>query len=103
MNAYYNDFQNKISDSRIIEGYFEELEPVKTIGQRMADAVKAIFSSALVRRFARPLSLTLSLVGVAGIIGAIERGRMGVFAGLLLGLLVIALEGLALRGLKKEH
>ena len=103
MNAYYNNFQNRISDSRIIEGYFEELEPVKTIGQRMANAARALLSSALVRRFAKPLSLALSLSGVAGIIGAIERGRMGVFAGLLIGLFVIAFEALALRGLKKEH
>lgn len=110
MNAYYENFQNKISNSRIIEGTFEELIPERTIGQKLSDAAarvgaktKAILSSAFVRRFAKPASLALSLVGVAGIIGAIERGRIGVFAGLLAGLLLIALEGLALRGVKKEH
>ena len=103
MNAYYNNFQNNISDSRIIEGYFEELEPRKTIGQRIADAAKALLSSAFVRRFAKPISLALSLVGVAGIIGAIERSRIGLFGGLLLGLLIITFEGLALRGVKKNN
>ena len=110
MNAYYDNFQNKISNSRIIEGYFEELEPGKTLREKIVDAVylvrakaKALLSSAFVRRFAKPASLALSLVGVAGIIGAIEAGHMGIFAGLLLGLLLISLEGIALRGIKKEN
>lgn len=110
MNAYYDNFQNKISNSRIIEGYFEELAPKRALRKRLSDAAvaantkaKAILSSAVVRRFAKPISLALSLVGVAGIIGAIERDRMGLFAGLFLGSLLIALEGLALRGLKKEN
>lgn len=110
MNAYYENFQNKISNSRIIEGTFEELIPERTLGQKLSDAAarvgakaRAILSPAFVRRFAKPTSLALSLVGIAGIIGAIERGRIGVFAGLLGGLLLIALEGLALRGVKKEH
>ena len=109
MNAYYDSFQNKISNSRIIEGYFEEVEQDKTFGQKLSDTaaqvgakIKALLSSAFVRRFAKPISLALSLVGIAGIIGAIEQGRMGLFAGFLLGLLVIAFEGLALRGVKKK-
>lgn len=109
MNAYYDNFQNKISNSRIIEGYFEEIESSKTLRERIANAAawarakgKALLCSAFVRRFAKPASLALSLTGVAGIIGAIETGRMGVFAGLLLGLFLISLEGLALRGIKKE-
>ena len=103
MNAYYDNFNYNISDSRIIEGYFEELEPVKTIGQRVSDAARALLASTLVRRFAKPVSLALSLVGVAGIIGAVERGRMGAFAGLLFGLLLVGFESLALRSLRKEH
>ena len=110
MNAYYDNFQNKISNSRIIEGYFEDLTPDKTLWKKLLDTAasivakaKALLSSTVVRRFAKPVSLALSLFGVAGIIGAIEQGRLDLFAGLLLGLLVITFEGLALRGAKKEN
>ena len=102
MNAYYDHFNNQISNSRIIEGYFEEIAPRKTIWQQALEKAKAIATSRAVRRFAKPVSLSLSLFSLAGVIGAIESGRMGLFAGLLIGVLIIALQALAFRGIKKR-
>ena len=102
MNAYYDNFKNQISNSRIIEGYFEEVKPSENLWQKLANKAKAIAKSTFVRRFAKPVSLSISLLSVGLIIGAIEQGRMGLLSGLLAGGLVITFEALALRGIKSR-
>ncbi|MBQ7173232.1 MAG: hypothetical protein IJR88_03865 [Clostridia bacterium] len=102
MNAYYDNFQNQISNTRIIEGYFEEIKPRESVWKKLCQKAKAIASSPAMRRFAKPVSLTLSLLFSACVIGAIESGRMGIGTGLLLGGLIVAFEALALRGVKSR-
>ena len=102
MNAYYDNFKNKISDSRIIEGYFEEILPRKSVWKKLCRGATAALKSSAVRRFAKPVSLALSLLLVLGVIGAMESGRMPLWTGLLVGGLVIALEALALRGVRSR-
>lgn len=102
MNAYYDNFNRQISDSRIIEGYFEEIQQRESLWKRLCKKAKAVLGSVLVKRLAKPVSLALSLAAVTLIVGAIEGGRMGLGAGLLAGGFVIALEALALRGIKSR-
>lgn len=102
MNVCYDDFRNNISDSRIIEGYFEEIQPKESFWKKACEKSKAILTSSVVRRFAKPVALSVSLLSVGAIIGGIESGRMGLGTGLLVGGLIIAFEALALRGIKRR-
>ena len=100
MNAYYDDFSKIISNSRIIEGTCEDLAPRTTIGERLRSATFSLLRAArrvAASRFFAPATLAFTLVGVAAIVGAVERGALRLFPALLLGLSLSALEGFVLR------
>lgn len=105
MNTYFEKNENFSSNSRIFEAYFTEaVKPAGTF-QKCLDsmlyllsALLRILTGATVRRIAKVSAVALSLVGFIGVIGAIERGSLGIGMGLLLGAILLGIEYLCLRG-----
>ena len=107
MNAYYQ--KNSIVDSNndIFEAYF--LDGTARVGawKKAADQVLSVLAAILtflvsipVRRALRVGGTAFSLVGMIGVIGAMESGALGLGAGLLIGLALISIEVLCLRNTK---
>ena len=61
-----------------------------------------ILSGATARRLARVSGVVLSLIGILGIAGAMEAGRLSLWVGLLLSALLIGVECLCLRPARKK-
>ena len=109
MNAYYESNGAFNSNSRIFEGYFTESETHtdrlqrtwKKLFSRMAGLARALTDSR-VCRIAKAISVAVSLVGFVGVIGAMERGGLGIGAGLLIGAALVGLEYLCLRGRRQK-
>lgn len=104
MNAYYDKNEQVYSNKGIMEAYFGE--SVKTVGglERALGAILSALSLILsiltcdvVRRVAKALSVAVCLVGFVGVIGAMERGTLGLGLGILIGMLLLGLEVLCLR------
>ena len=104
MNAYYNQPERIDTNKRIIEAYFSDVTTAPGVFSRATDAFLAFLfamwkalTSEAARRVAKALGVALSLVGLVGIVGAIERGTLGLGAGLLIGLAIVSIEYLCLR------
>ncbi|MBQ9773652.1 MAG: hypothetical protein IJW30_03215 [Clostridia bacterium] len=104
MNTYYQQNERIYSNNDIFEAYFlTDAKPVtkwKKAADRLLGLLAALISfltSARVRTFVRVLLVTLSLVGMIGIIGAMESGALGLGAGLGFGALLVSIEVLCLR------
>ena len=104
MNASFEKNRNFNSNNRIFEAYFVETAQPAGAWNRMADALSACVASArsfwkysAVSRILRAVGVSASLVGFVGIIGAMERGSIGLGAGFLMGLLLVGVEYLCLR------
>ena len=109
MNAYFEEKEVFNSNSRIFEGYFTETEAHTGRLQRAADKLfsrVSVFARALtdsrVCRLIKAITVALSLIGFVGVIGAMERGGLGIGAGLLVGATLVALEYLCLRGRRQR-
>ena len=104
MNAYYNNKRLVDSNNDIIEAYFTEKIIHRGAFFRALEWLLALvfaligsMCSAKARRIYRASAVALSLVGMIGVIGAMESGALGMGMGLLIGALFIGVELLALR------
>ena len=104
MNAYYDKNGQGCSNKGIVEAYFGE--SVKTVSgweralERILSVLALIVSflcSDLCRRIAKATSVAVCLVGFVGVIGAMERGTLGLGLGLLIGAILLGIEVLCLR------
>ena len=109
MNAYFDNNGAFNSNSRIFEGYFTEAE-TRTSGlqraaeklfSRVADLARTLTDSRACRLI-KAITVALSLIGFAGVIGAMERGSLGMGTGVLIGATLIGLEYLCLRGRRQR-
>jgi hypothetical protein len=103
MNTYFDRNEQINSNKRIMDAYFGERARCASRPSRAIEAVLSLLlrlwqllTCATARRIARAASVAVSLVALVGVVGAIERGTLGVVAGLLLGVAVIAVEYLCL-------
>ncbi len=110
MNRYMEHSTDFNSNKRIIEAYFGASEARPSLTLRTRKCLLAILSaiiSALTCERAKtlmcPISLSLCLFGFVGVIGAMERGTIGLGLGLLIGLCLIGLEYLCLRRVGKKR
>ena len=104
MNAYY-DYNERIdTNKRIIEAYFSDVTTAPSALSRAMDAMLAFLfamwkalTSDVARRVAKAVGVAISLVGLCGIVGAIERGTLALGTGLIIGLALVGVEYLCLR------
>ncbi len=103
MNAYYENNSKYNSNNDIFETYFN-IGATASKTRKAADACLAALSALIafltglrVRILVRTLTFSVCLVGFIGIIGAMERGTLGLGAGLLIGALLVGAEFLCLR------
>lgn len=99
MNTYYQQNSHISSNNDIFEEYFFGGARPVPAWKKAADRVLAILSAiilflcnARVRTVVRVGAFALSLVGLIGVIGAVEHGTLSLGLGLLLGALLVALE-----------
>ena len=92
------------SNSRIYEGYFSDKVKKAERLRRTVGTVLAFFlilyrilTGARVRSLVRGGCVALCLVGLTGVIGAVELGRIGLSSGLAIGAFLTCLEFLLLR------
>ena len=104
MNASFEKNGSFNSNNRIFDAYFVESAKPTGAWERIANAMSACVSSAYsiwkysaLSRILRAVGVSASLVGFVGIIGAMERGAIGLGAGLLMGLALVGIEYLCLR------
>ena len=104
MNASFEKNSTFNSNSRIFDAYFVETAQTASMGRRAVDTLSACVASArsiwkysAISRILRAVGVAASLVGFVGIIGAMERGTLGLGAGLVMGLLLMGMEYLCLR------
>ena len=104
MNAYFDKNSKIISNNRIIEAYFAESAKSPSRLEKAWDLIVALLvsicqalASVKARRIAKVTVVALSLIALAGVIGAIESGFLALWAGLLIGLALVGIEYLCLR------
>lgn len=101
MNRFCEKEQVFHSNSRIFEGCFAEVAKERsTVGTMLRTArrtFKKALASARVQRIAKVAAFTGCLVGMLGIIGAMEAGSLALGTGLILGIALLGLEYLCLR------
>ena len=104
MNAYFDHNERIDTNKRIIDAYFSDVTTAPGALSRAIDAVLAFLfamwkalTSDVARRIAKALVVALSLVGLVGIVGAMERGTLALGVGLVIGLALVGIEYLCLR------
>ena len=104
MNAYFEKEAQFETNKRIIEAYFTDTTVAPGHLERGLQAVlTALFvfwkmlTGTVARRIFKASGVALSLIGMVGIIGAMERGTLSLLAGLLIGTVLIGIEYLCLR------
>ncbi len=104
MNTCFDKNSEFDSNKRIIEAYFGEDAIPSSPWRKYAEQLLFLLSALLrvltctkARRICKAVSLALCLVGFIGIIGAMERGVIGLGLGLLIGIAIIGIEALCLR------
>ncbi len=104
MNAYYDKNEQVCSNKGIMEAYFGEA--VKTVSPwdkmiggilSVLSLIIGILSGDVCRRIAKAFSVAVCLIGFVGVIGAMERGTLGLGLGLCIGMLLLVIEFLCLR------
>ncbi|MBR3893631.1 MAG: hypothetical protein IKJ35_00635 [Clostridia bacterium] len=110
MNTYFDQNEGFNSNKRIFEAYYQEARKPAGKLQRALDALLSSLSSlaktetrAKVIRLAKACGVAVSLIGFVGVIGAMERGTLGLGSGLLIGALLIGAEYLCLRGRRQDR
>lgn len=92
MNREYTDFAGNYSNSGIYEAFYAEIrKPHQSVlyGLRVRfvnlfRAILTLLSSVRTRRMARVCGATVSLIGVVGVAGALETGKISPVASLFL-------------------
>ena len=109
MNTYFDKNEHFNSNRRIFETYYQEAARPAGRLQRALDALLggasalvSALSGAKARRLAKALTVAVSLVGFVGVIGAMERGSLGLGSGLLIGAILVGAEYLCLRGRRQS-
>lgn len=104
MNTYFEHNNDFNSNKRIMEAYFGEAISRPRPFARALEALLSllfrlwqILTCPVGRRIIKASSVAVSLVGLVGIVGAIEQGTLGLGIGLLLGAILVAIEYLCLR------
>ncbi len=104
MNISYQKNSNIHSNNDIFEAYFEGSVVRVGAWHRILDRILAFLShillaltSARAKSILRAGGVALSLIGMVGVIGAMESGAISLFGGVLAGLLLIGVEYLCLR------
>lgn len=101
MNKYFENNGSFNSNKRIYEGYFTEVKTGNGFGKRVVDLLLFIVNLLLSESFlhrARLAAVAASLIGLIGVVGAMEAGSLGMGSGLLIGLVLILVEYLCLKG-----
>ena len=104
MNAYFDQNERIDTNKRIIEAYFTDISTSPAWPTRAADAMisflfalwKAL-TCEVARRITKASCVAISFIGMIGVIGAMERGTLALWAGLLIGLALVGVEYLCLR------
>ncbi len=104
MNTYFEKNSDFNSNSRIFKNKFTQSAKPHGQARRSLDSFLFIIMSFLsefpfasVLRILRVVGVAGSLIGFVGIIGAMERGSLGIGAGLLIGAILLGIEYLCLR------
>ena len=104
MNAYYNNNEYINSNNDIFEAYFYGSAKTVPAWKKLADNLLAylsillsVMTCATAKRIYKAASVALCLVGMIGMIGAMESGAMPLWAGILISLPLIAAEFFVLR------
>lgn len=110
MNKYYVNEDHIISNKRIFEAYFTEVKKEPNVFQKGLNSLLSVWTALILAltsskacRLAKAVTVTVSLLGVAGFIGAMERGTISLFFGFVLSSLLLALEYLLLKRLSQKH
>lgn len=97
MNRVYRENKSFHSNNRIYSAYLAgEIATTSRVGAFLS-MILAFFCSTRVRMVSRILGVVFSFIGTVGLIGAMEAGSLGIAAGLLLTLTLLALTYLCLR------
>ncbi len=103
MNAYYGENKQVVSNKRIYDGFFTENARSESKLQKLLSLLFSFLFSTLslltnttAKRIVKTTVVALSLVGIVGVIGAVECGTLGMGHGLLLGAVFIGIEFLCL-------
>ena len=104
MNTCFDKKAEFDSNKRIMEAYFGEDAIAENPWRKYAEQFLFLLASLLrictcakARRICKAASLAVCLVGFIGIIGAMERGVIGLGLGFLIGAVLIGVEALCLR------
>ena len=104
MNAYFESNVDFNSNSRIIEAYFEESVRRQSSAKRVGDLLFGLLTAILstltctkAKCIFKAVSVAVTLCGFVGIIGAMEHGSLGLGAGFLMGMGLVAIEYACLR------
>ena len=111
MNKYYDNNDQYISNKRIFEAYFTEIKREPSAFQKALRGALCLLASlaALIvagkeRGTFKAVSLALCLLGMIGLIGAMESGSISMLGGIGIALILLAIEYfcLAARPNKKQ-
>ena len=104
MNAYYNQKGYYNSNNDIFEAYFYGSAKAAPTWKRIADRLLAylsiiisVLTCAAAKRLYKASSVALCLVGIVGLIGAMESGMLPLWLGILVSLPLLAVEFFTLR------
>ncbi|MBQ8309994.1 MAG: hypothetical protein IJX80_03160 [Clostridia bacterium] len=104
MNAYYNKNRYYNSNNDIFESYFYGRTKTAPSWKRLADRllsylciILSVLTGAMAKRLYKAASVALCLVGIAGLIGAMESGTLPLWSGILISIPLLAVEFFTLR------
>ena len=104
MNKDYSANRSIISNNGIMTAFYEEIvgaaETRRGGFEKLLSAARnawKILTGARARVLARVLAAVMSLIGLVGVVGAMELGNISLTAGTLLGLLLILAEYFCIR------
>ena len=104
MNAYYNNSRHYNSNNDIFTAYFYGESVRVPAWKRFVDSLLsylgillAALSGTVAKRLYKAASVALCLVGVIGLIGAMESGAISLGLGVLIALPLLAIEFFTLR------
>ena len=104
MNKYYDNKNEYISNNRIFEAYFTEVDYVRSPFKKLLDTLLSVLISILAaltseraKAILRVSTIALCLVGFVGTVGAVERGTLSMGFALLIGLVLVSIEIMCLK------
>ncbi len=108
MNASYEKNVNFNSNNDIFNQYFQNAKQNKNRWKKYADRLFAILATLVLfvtrvqeRGLFRIGGIAFCLIGIIGLVGAMESGSTPLWFGILIGILLLAVEYFCLRPRKK--